>query len=390
MSDDRKSPTTAAQGEQLQSLRIDPERKLPRRSKGAVVFWIVTGVLIGFALSLGMSGGAPKEAAAGKDGAPAATPKPDANVAPKSDVLLTATGYVTPRRRIALSPQVIGIVAWVGIEKGDAVEKDQVLVRLDDKEYVAAVQEAEANEAVAAARLAELENGTRKEDIANQRARVAELEAQLKWAESTLARQRVLVEQTNVESRQKLDDMIVERDASAARLDAAKATLEQLVTGARREQIDAARASLDSAKARLVQARERLEDTVIRAPSAGTILEKLIEVGELVSPQNFGGTRGARTELLSLADLKELQVEIDVNESDFRKIARGQKAKVTLDAYSDRSYDAFIREVAPEANREKATVQVKVAILAPDAYVLPEMSARVDFLPGTVDVGGVE
>lgn len=385
MNDDKTPIEPSTRGERLESLRIDPERKLPRRGKGALLFWLVTGVLIGFALSLGMPKGAPPAdgAAAPAAGTDGATPTPDAPVPPKSDVLLTATGYVTPRHRIALSPEVIGIVSWVGIEKGDPVEEDQVLVRLDDRLYQAELREAEARLASATARLAELEAGSRKEEIARQRAVVAELEASLLLANKTLDRQRVLVEQGNAESRQRLDDAIGHRDTTAARLEAAKAALDLLLAGERREVIDAARADVEAAKAAVDQSRERLDDTIIRAPSRGTILEKLIEVGELVSPQNFGGTRGARTELLSLADLKELQVEIDVNESDFRKIAMGQKAKVFLDAYPDQGYEAVIREIAPEANREKATVQVKVAILAPDSFVLPEMSARVDFLPGT-------
>lgn len=387
MNDDKTPIDQSARNERLESLRIDPERKLPKRGKGALIFWLVTGVLIGFALSLGMHKGSPPGGAtatpvAGSEGAAAgAAPTPAAP--PKSDILLTATGYVTPRRRIALSPEVIGIVSWVGIEKGDAVEKGQELVRLDDRQYQAAVREAEARVAVAAARLSEMEAGSRKEEIARQRANVADLEALLVWSNKTLDRQRILVEQGNAESRQKLDDTVSQRDTAAAKLESAEATLDLLLAGVRREVVDAAKAELDAARASLDQSRERLDDTIIRAPSRGTILEKLIEVGELVSPQNFGGTRGARTELLSLADLKELQVEIDVNESDFRKIAMGQKATVFLDAYPDQGYEAFIREIAPEANREKATVQVKVAILAPDAFVLPEMSARVDFLPGT-------
>ncbi|MBI5153833.1 efflux RND transporter periplasmic adaptor subunit [Candidatus Poribacteria bacterium] len=389
--------------EQLRSLSIDAVRRMPSRSMGAPLFFGL-GVVLGLGLAIGLyyalnrgkgdinqmraAAVNPASLAAAEDAAspPAASPKsaPTRLPAPGT-TLLTASGYVTPRHRVSLSPKVTGIVSWVGVEKGDGVKKGDVLVRLDDEDYAARVQSAESRSAAAKARLAELEAGTRPEELRQTRARVAEAKAALENAESRLHRAESLVS-TAAESAQTVEDAAMNRDMARARLDHAQETLALLEAGPRAEQLDAARAELAAAEADLSFARIQLKDTIITAPIDGTILEKLIEPGELVSPQNYGGSRGARTELLSMADLSDLQVEVDINESDFAKVRHGQPARVTLDAYPEDSYDARIREVAPEADRTKATIQIKVQITNPDHLVRPEMGARVDLLAG--EAGG--
>jgi HlyD family secretion protein len=127
-------------------------------------------------------------------------------------------------------------------------------------------------------------------------------------------------------------------------------------------------------------AKTQVSWTVIRAPIDGVVLEKLVDPGELVTPQSFGGTRGPSTALLALADPKDLQVEIDINETDLAKITMNQRCKVTPEAYPEQSYSGYVAEIAPEANRQKGTLQIKVQIENPDHYLTPELSARVDFL----------
>jgi HlyD family secretion protein len=119
----------------------------------------------------------------------------------------------------------------------------------------------------------------------------------------------------------------------------------------------------------------------IKSPINGVVLEKLVDPNELVTPQSFGGTRGPSTALIAVADPKDLQVEIDLNEADVAKVYLNQKCKVSPEAYPDRVYDGYVAEKAPEANRQKGTLQVKVQILNPDQYLTPELSAKVDFLP---------
>ena len=117
---------------------------------------------------------------------------------------------------------------------------------------------------------------------------------------------------------------------------------------------------------------------MIRAPFSGTVLRKEAEVGEVVAPSVGGGlTRGA---VVTMADLRTLEVEVDVNEAYIARVHHGQPAKITLDAYPDTAFGGQVRQVVPTADRQRATVQVKVSILDHDPRILPEMGARVDFL----------
>jgi HlyD family secretion protein len=122
----------------------------------------------------------------------------------------------------------------------------------------------------------------------------------------------------------------------------------------------------------------QLDNTVIHAPVTGTILERAVEKGEFVTT-SFVGERGAKGYVVSLADLNDLEVELDISQNDFAKLGPEQRGWVTTDAYPDRKYDGFIRQISPEANRQKATVQVKVKIVKADEYLRPDMNASVAF-----------
>jgi len=124
-----------------------------------------------------------------------------------------------------------------------------------------------------------------------------------------------------------------------------------------------------------------LDATIIRAPVDGTILERTVQMGELLTSQFASQAEGGpQGQAVALADLNDIQVELDIAQDDFAKLGPKQKGIVTVDAYPDRKYDGEIREISPEANRQKATVQVKVQILNPDEYLRPEMNATVKFL----------
>jgi HlyD family secretion protein len=151
--------------------------------------------------------------------------------------------------------------------------------------------------------------------------------------------------------------------------------------GPRKEQIAAMKGRVEQARGEVDLRRTFLDATVIKAPVTGTILERAVEVGEFVTT-SFVGERGAKGYVVSLADLNDLQVELDISQDDFAKLAMEGKGIVTTDAFPDRKYDGFVEEMSPEANRQKATVQVKVKILKPDSYLRPEMNARVAFQAG--------
>jgi HlyD family secretion protein len=390
-------PSNPQTQDKIRSLKIDSEKKNPGGSTGkSIVFF-----LLGLAFGLGGAYGAhltgippfasPSEASSNSTDSGSSTPGASSvpvgstTVTPQAkpgEVTLSATGYITPRRRISLSPQVQGQVVWVGIEKGQHLQEGEILVRLDDEEYQAQLRETEARVLQAEANLRDLESGARPQELARAKALIRDSEASLLLAEQEYERRRVLTMETKVEPMRLMEEAQAARDSALARVEAEKQSLALLEEGARKDDIEAARQQLAAAMASRDAARKRVKDTTITAPLTGTVLEKLIEVGELVTPQSFGGTRGARTELLSMADLTDLQVEVDINESDFAKVVMGQSARITLDAYPDQSYEGRIREIAPEATRSKATVQVKIQILNPDKLVLPEMGARVDFLAG--------
>jgi HlyD family secretion protein len=148
--------------------------------------------------------------------------------------------------------------------------------------------------------------------------------------------------------------------------------------GPRREQIAALRGQVEQANGAVAFAETALANTVIRAPVTGTILERVVEKGEFVTT-GFVGDRGAKGYVVSLADLQDLEVELDISQADFAKLRSGQRGVVTTDAFPDRKYDGFINEMSPEANRQKATVQVKVKITRPDQFLRPEMNASVQF-----------
>jgi HlyD family secretion protein len=258
--------------------------------------------------------------------AAAATSKNPA-AAPEGQFVLTVSGYIVTRERIELSPRFLGVVKWIGVKKGDSVTNGQVVVLLDDAEYRARLVEAEG--------------------------RKANSQANLERAGLDFERIKLL-SATDIESRKARDD---------ARL-----------------AVESAKAQLQETTGGYELVKTYLDWTVIRSPINGVVLEKLVDPYELVVPQSFGGTRGPSTALIALADLKDLQVEIDVNEGDLSKIHSGQKCKVTPEAFPDKSYPGVVAEIAPEAVRSKGTLQIKVQILNPDRFLTPELSARVDFL----------
>jgi HlyD family secretion protein len=179
-------------------------------------------------------------------------------------------------------------------------------------------------------------------------------------------------------SRQTLDDAQARYDAQVARFASFEKTHALVGAGPRREDIDAMRAQVRQAEGSLAFAQTQLDNTVISAPISGAILERNVERGEFVTT-GFVSDRGAKGYVVSLADLNDLQVELDIDQKDFAKLGPRQPAFITTDTYPDRKYQGEIIEISPEANRQKATVQVKVKVLKPDEFLRPEMNASVAF-----------
>ena len=262
---------------------------------------------------------------------------------------VTANGYVVARTRAAVSSKVPGRLAYLGVSEGSFVNEGEVLARLENGDYEAQVAEATAN-------------------LATTHAQQVEAEADRDQQQSDAKRLRdIRMQNKQLVSQQEVD-------AAETRLATAEA------------RVKAATARITAAEASLRFARVNLANTEIRAPFTGTVLRKEAEVGEVVAPSVGGGlTRGA---VVTMADLKSLEVEVDVNEAYISRLHSGQAARITLDAYPDTSFVGRVRQVVPTADRQRATVQVKVTIVDRDARILPEMGARVDFLEPEARLAG--
>jgi HlyD family secretion protein len=360
---------------ELKGLRIDRSKKRSAEPSPWAVRWIVTGIVLFLALGAARFIYGKLNAATEVDivRVHAVSPLPGG----QGNVILNATGYIVAAHKIELAAKVIGKVAWIGVDKGDQVKSGQVLVRLEDDEYRAHELESQGNLETLKARLAEAEHGSRPEEVAKAKADVEQARADQENARVTLDRTRGLV-QDKILSKQALDDSQARYDSAAAKFASFDRAFELVRLGPRQEQIDALRAQVNQAKGSLDYAQVELNNTVIRAPINGTVLERNVELGEFVTT-GFVGDKGAKGYVVSLADLNDLDVELDINQNDFAKLDPKQPGVVTTDAYPDRKYQGFIREISPEANRQKATVQVKVRVIAPDGYLRPEMNASVAF-----------
>jgi HlyD family secretion protein len=254
---------------------------------------------------------------------------------------VTANGYVVARTKASVSAKTAGRLAFLGVSEGSYVHRGEIIARLDNADFQAAVAQAQANVATADASL--IEATSDRDQSARDATRIREI-------------------------RTRKPELMSPQDLETATSRAAQA----------QARYDAAVARKRSAEAGLRLAQANNENTIIRAPFTGTVLRKDAEVGEVVAPSVGGGlTRGA---VVTMADLSTLEVEVDVNEAYIARIASGQRARITLDAYPDTTFRGSVRQVVPTADRQRATVQVKVTIDDHDPRILPEMGAKVDFL----------
>lgn len=360
---------------ELSKLRIDRSKKQSRKGFG--------GALLLLLLIAGGAGGGFFYYTKANAAIPVKVVRPEVTEvkagAPAGTAVLTAGGYIIPRDKIEISSKIIGRVEEIYVDRGDIVKQGDLILEIEDEEYQAQVRMAESRLASARARLAELKAGSRPQEIRAAQAEVQAADARLIKAKADLERLRGLYEQ-KVISGLEFDQYQQAFDVAKSTLEAAKERARLVEIGPRKEEIDNAEAQVREAEASLAYAQTQLSFTTIHAPISGTILEKIAEKGELVTNSNFGGTRGPQSSVVAMADLSDLQVELDLNENDLPKVSMGQNAEIRMDAMPDRVYMGEVDEIAPQADRQKATVQVKVKILNPDVYVRPEVNARVTFL----------
>jgi RND family efflux transporter MFP subunit len=321
----------------LSALGIDREK--PRPSRARLHLWIFVPVALGaaggfWALRKGILSAAleVRVAAVEREAAESAFGRAGVEV-------LTANGYVVPRRQAAVSSEIGGRLAALYVEEGDSAREGEILGVLRNEDLKAEIASARAR-------------------LESAKAGKMEAEAQLDWNRLEFDRQK---------------DLMGRKLTSQAAFDQARADLR--VAEAR---LESAAASVHSAQAALNVAEESFEKTFIRAPFDGTVLRKEAEVGEIVTPIPASGglTRGA---IVTMADLKSCEMVVDVNEGYVTRVYQGQPADVELDAYLGVRFPARVRQIVPTADRQKATVQVKVSFLSTDRRILPEMGGKVYF-----------
>lgn len=254
--------------------------------------------------------------------------------------VLDASGYVVARREATVSSKLTGKVEEILVEEGMRVEKDQIVARLDDKTQQA--QLTLANAQVVAARAA-----------------LAEVEAQLRAARL---------------ERNRLRDLAARQLASVSSLDAAEADYDSLAA-----RLETGRENVKVSEGSRALAEDALDNMTIRAPFGGMVVSKNAQPGEMISPVSAGGGF-TRTGICTIVDMDSLEIEVDVNEAYIQRVAAGQRVSATLDAYPNWQIPAEVIAIVPTADRQKATVRVRIGFLERDERVLRDMGVKVAFL----------
>lgn len=365
--------------EDLEVLRID-RRRADRRGLPYQKWLLVCGLLIALVVAavllvarlelgsqLGLAAKAVRVAVAMRRSADGPQP------------VLSAAGYVIARHQVEVASKLTGRIVSLEVREGDIVKQGQVIARLDDAEVKAQLLQAQANLAAAQARLAELEAGSRPQEIERARAQMERAHADLVHAELTLRRTERLVSD-HVLQQQSLDDARARYEMALKAYRAAQEEYELARIGPRQEAIDLARAQVRQAEADVAWAKAQLDNTIIRAPVSGTVLDRYVDVGEMVTT-GFTSDRGARQALVSIADVRDLQIELDIAEADIARVELGQPTIITPDAYPDRRYRGMVEYISAVADRQRATIKVKVKVLDPDQFLRPDMGTQVSFYP---------
>ena len=254
--------------------------------------------------------------------------------------VLDATGYVVARRTATVSSKVTGKVAEIYIEEGQQVEQDQIVARLDDSNTVKSYELSKA-------------------ELHSAKTQVAETQARLTEAKLTLERNTELARKQLV---------------SAAALDKARADFESL-----RAQLDARKADITVSEKRLALQQQNLDDLTLRAPFKGVVISKDSQPGEMISPISAGGGF-TRTGICTIVDMNSLEIEVDVNESYIQRVRVDQFVQAVLEAYPDWKIPAKVIAIIPAADRQKATVKVRIGFQVGDARILPDMGVKVAFM----------
>jgi HlyD family secretion protein len=316
----------------LDALRIDRSKPLPDSGSGGR-WWIIILLLVlclaGAWWFLRSSGVTVKTAVV----------RAEKSNSSSARTLLNASGYVTARVEATVSSKITGKVAEILVEEGMKVEKDQTVARLDASNAESGLRLA----------MAQLESA---------RLNLSETEPMVAYTEAEMKRYAAL------ESSRAVSNADVARAAVEARTQLAK--------------LDRLRADVIVAERQVDDWKQQVDDTIIRAPFAGVVTTKDSQPGEMISPMSAGGGF-TRTGICTLVDMSSLEIEVDVGESFINRVKASQPVEATLDAYQDWKIPGKVIAIIPTADRQKATVKVRVAFEKLDPRILPQMGVKVAF-----------
>ena len=319
--------------DELASLKIDHDARAGGGRRGGLV--LGTAVVLAAVAAGGWFWAQRGQAATVKIGTVTAA----SNAGASPGAVLNASGYVTARRRATVSSKVTGKVLEVFVEEGKAIKKGQVLARLDDSQVRAALAVAQAQ-------------------LSTARGAAAEDEARLREAERQYSR---------------LNQLVQEKVVGRAEVDTAQSQVESL-----KARIALARQQVEVAQSQVHALEVDLSDMVVRAPFDGVAISKDAQPGEMISPVSAGGGF-TRTGICTIVDMSSLEIEVDVSESYINRVKPNQPVEAVLDAYPDWRIPAHVITTVPTADRQKATVRVRIGFEELEARILPDMGVKVSF-----------
>jgi HlyD family secretion protein len=384
------SPPATLQ-ERVESLRLNKEIRVPPR-RGGKLFWIIIlAIFAGTGYWAYKNYGDQIRNALSSSTAPMATSTaPAISVAEKekvpTNIVQEAGGYVVPKQRVQVSPKVGGLVKELFIEEGKFVEAGQPIAKLEVEEYLFEYRRAAALAELARAKYDEALKGNRDEEKLQAAAAEKEAEESLRQAREELSKLKASGQATTRDELDKADSRV---RIAEQKLFQQRAMNELMKKGTREERQAAAKAEHEQACADRDKAKWRLDACTVVAPISGVILEKKTELGNTVRPEAF--SNGLSASVCDMADLKNLEVEVDISERDIRKIKKNQKCIIRTEAFTDKKYEGQVARIMPVASRSKASVTVRVKIMVPDDErdLRPEMRARVQFLKDEEDKSSV-
>jgi len=368
-SGEQRSSRSAAESrmaDRVQSLRLDKDRFGPAAGGGRKKFWVMGALLL--------VAGAGAWSWYNKHFGPYALAEVEAVTATMSHdvkIVLDAAGYVVAHETVEVSPSIPGKVIELHFEEGEKVETGEILARLEDDQHKADLRQAEATLESMRARLKELKRGALEEDIEQVRASLDQAKARRDSLMKNYQRAKQLKATISPMEFDTIEGNYREAEAHVAQLEN---ELKSILRGTRPEHIEAASADVKKAEAAVERAKYFVENAVVRAPISGTVLERTVDVGERAVPDSI------RAGICVLADLRNLEAEIDIPEQELAGIQLGQPCLITTEAYSQLEYHGRVEWFSPVFDRQRGVRRAKIKILDPDDHLRPGMTCRAQIL----------